>query len=192
MQYAERLPTLPSPRTMVAPVVALLVGAGVATGAYALLDDDKAGFAPATTKVIVAEQPAQPGAGVAAKNESGVAATIAESPVGSGTETKNEAGVASAIAQPSGASGTQTKNEAGVASAIAQPSSASATATKNEAGVAAAIAQPSGGPVTETKDEAGTAAAVGHSWGAELRGSKASEYGTSQYRFAERESGARP
>jgi hypothetical protein len=153
MQYAERLPTLPSPRTVVAPIVALLVGAGVATGAYALLDDENAGFAPATTKVIVADQPAQPDAGVLAKNEAGVAAAIGASSVGAGTETKNEAGVAAAIAQPSGGS---------------------ATETKDEAGTAAAIAQPSGGSATETKDEAGTAAAIGQS-GDESRGSKASD-----------------
>ena len=141
MQYAERLPTLPSPRTMVAPVVALLVGAGVATGAYALLDDDKAGFGPPTTRVIVAEQPAQPGAGVAAKNEAGVAAAIGASAVGAGTQAKDEAGVASVIVQPSSGFATETKDEAGTAAAIAQPSSGSATETKDEAGTAAANGQ---------------------------------------------------
>jgi hypothetical protein len=40
-------------------------------------------------------------------------------------------------------------------------------------------------PETEIKDEAGTAAAIGQATGGnELRGSKASQYGTSQYRFA--------
>jgi hypothetical protein len=41
-------------------------------------------------------------------------------------------------------------------------------------------------PETEMKDEAGTAAAIGQAAGStELRGSKASQYGTSQYRFAQ-------
>ena len=35
MQYAERLPTLPSARTIVVAVVALGIGAGAATATYA-------------------------------------------------------------------------------------------------------------------------------------------------------------
>ena len=45
---------------------------------------------------------------------------------------------------------------------------------------------PSSSPATEAKHEAATAAAIGHpGGGTEFRGSKASEYGTSQYRFAQ-------
>jgi hypothetical protein len=45
---------------------------------------------------------------------------------------------------------------------------------------------PSSSPATEAKHEAATAAAIGHPGsGTEFRGSKASEYGTSQYRFAQ-------
>jgi hypothetical protein len=73
MQYADRLPSLPSPRTM----VAIVIGAGAATGIYALLDDDSAGSVASTTRVIVAE-PAQPGAGAAAKDEAAVAAAIGQ------------------------------------------------------------------------------------------------------------------
>ena len=51
---------------------------GAATGAYALLDDDSSGFAPSTTKLIVAA-PSQPGAGVAAKDEAATAAAIGRS-----------------------------------------------------------------------------------------------------------------
>ena len=55
MEYAARLPRSPSRRTLVAPLVALLVGAGVATGAYALIDDGD--IATQASKVIVVEQP---------------------------------------------------------------------------------------------------------------------------------------
>jgi hypothetical protein len=60
MEHAARRPTLPSRRSLVAPLVALVVGAGVAIGGYALLDDDTA---PAPPDVIVVEQPG-PGQGV--------------------------------------------------------------------------------------------------------------------------------
>jgi hypothetical protein len=122
MQYAERLPTLPSPRTLVAPVVALIVGAGVATGAYALLDDDNAGSPAAATKVIVAEPPVQPGDGVAAKNEAGVAAAVGQAFAGAGTEAKDEAGTAAALGQAHGgtSSGSEMKDEAGTAAALGQ------------------------------------------------------------------------
>jgi hypothetical protein len=123
MQYAERLPALPAPRTIVAPLVALAIGAAAATGVYALLDDDPSGSQATAPKVIVTEPPAQPGPGVSAKNE---------------------------------------------------------------AGVAAAIGSPAATSASETKDEAGTAAAIGQSsGGTEFRGSKASEFGTSQYRLAQ-------
>jgi Rieske Fe-S protein len=56
MQYAASLPALPSRRTMIAPVVALLVGAGAATGVYALIDNSD-GSAQAA-RVIVVERPA--------------------------------------------------------------------------------------------------------------------------------------
>ena len=39
MEYAARLTRSPSRKTLVAPLVALALGAGVATGAYALIDD---------------------------------------------------------------------------------------------------------------------------------------------------------
>ena len=57
MEYAARFPKAPSRRSMVAPIAALLVGAGVATGAYALIDDSNSASQPA--KVIVVEQPAR-------------------------------------------------------------------------------------------------------------------------------------
>jgi hypothetical protein len=68
---------------MVAPLVALVIGAGAATGAYALLDNDGSSSASGTTKVIVTE-PVQPGSGTAAKDEAAVAAAVGQ--VGGGTE----------------------------------------------------------------------------------------------------------
>jgi hypothetical protein len=71
MQYAEHLP---NPRRMVVPVVALVIGAAAATGTYALLDNETVELQP--PKVIVAETPAQPSQGVAAKHEAATAAAI--------------------------------------------------------------------------------------------------------------------
>ena len=77
MEYAERLPRFPSRRAMIAPVVALVVGAGVATGAYALIDD---GNSPAqAAKVIVVEQPGPNAAAIPGKNEANTAAAISQS-----------------------------------------------------------------------------------------------------------------
>ena len=77
MEYAARLPRTPSRRTIVAPLVALLIGAGVATGAYALIDDND--VATQASKVIVVEQPAPGTADIPGKNEAGTAAGISQS-----------------------------------------------------------------------------------------------------------------
>jgi hypothetical protein len=62
---------------MVAPVVALVVGAGIATGTYALVDDgDRAAEA---SKVIVVEAPAPNSADIPGKDESATAAAISHS-----------------------------------------------------------------------------------------------------------------
>jgi hypothetical protein len=122
MQYAERLPALPSARTVVVPVVALVIGAAAATGTYALLDDDKSGSQATAPRVIVAEPPAQPGEGVGAKNEAGVAAAIGSSAVSPATEPKDEAGVAAAIGSSAVSPATEPKDEAGSAAAVGQSS----------------------------------------------------------------------
>ena len=96
MQYAEQQPTIPFTRTMLGPVVALVIGVAGATGAYALIDDDDASVQP-STRVIVADTPVQPGEGVGAKNEAGVAAAIGNPGVSPSTEMKDEAGTAAAI-----------------------------------------------------------------------------------------------
>ncbi len=55
MQYAARLTTPPSLKSFAAMLAALALGAGVATGAYALIDDESVIQEPA--KVIVVETP---------------------------------------------------------------------------------------------------------------------------------------
>jgi hypothetical protein len=74
MQYAAHLPTLPSTRSLAAPLVALVVGAGAATGAYALIDNADEGAQ--ASKVIVVESPAPGSAAIAGKNEAATAAGI--------------------------------------------------------------------------------------------------------------------
>jgi hypothetical protein len=73
MEYAARLTRFPTRRTLVAPLVALVVGAGIATGAYALIDD---GGTTTASKVIVVEQPGPHAAEIPGKNEAGTAAAI--------------------------------------------------------------------------------------------------------------------
>jgi hypothetical protein len=77
MEYAARLPQLPTRRTMLAPVVALVVGAGAATGVYALVDNNDQ--VAQASKVIVVETPAPGTADIPGKNESSTAAAISQS-----------------------------------------------------------------------------------------------------------------
>jgi hypothetical protein len=95
MEYAARLPRIPSRRTFVAPLVALVVGAGVATGVYALVDDSGTTGA---SKVIVVEQPAQGSSAIPGKNEATTAAAISHTGTAS-IPGKNEATTAAAITQ---------------------------------------------------------------------------------------------
>jgi hypothetical protein len=103
---------------MVAPAVALVIGAAAATGAYALLDNEQIELP--TPKVIVAETPAQPSQGVGAKHEAATAAAIGTG-AASSSFGKDEAASATAIgrgAAISGSSGAETKDEAATAAAI--------------------------------------------------------------------------
>jgi hypothetical protein len=72
MQYAARLPRRPSTRSLVAPLIALIVGAGAATGAYALIDDS--GANASSTKYVVLDENAFPG-----KDEAATGAAISTS-----------------------------------------------------------------------------------------------------------------
>ena len=75
MHYAAQLS---HPRSMLVPLVALVIGAGGAVGTYALLDDTDVSVNP--TRVIVTETPAKPGQGTAAKNEAASAAAVGVQP----------------------------------------------------------------------------------------------------------------
>ena len=155
MQYAERLP---NPRVMVAPIVALAIGAAAATGTYALVDGTGVDVQP--THVIVADTPAQPGQGVAAKDEAANAAAIGN-PVSSSTSFgKSEAATAAALGNASHSSSFG-KNEAATAAALGNPASGSSSFGKNEAATAAALGGPASDSSSFGKDEADTAAAVG-------------------------------
>ena len=61
MEYAANPRTLPTRRTLVAPFVALLIGAATAVGGYALIDNQDTVQAPG--KVVFVDTPG-PGAGV--------------------------------------------------------------------------------------------------------------------------------
>jgi hypothetical protein len=83
-------------------MVALLVGAGAATGAYALIDDGNTTVQPAN--VIVVEKPGPHAADIPGKNEAATAAAISQSRGTQATEIpgKNEAATAAGISQSSG------------------------------------------------------------------------------------------
>jgi hypothetical protein len=96
MEYAARLTKVPS---VVTPLVTLLVGAAVATGAYALIDDSGTDTA---TKTIVVEQPGPSAADIPGKNESATAAAISGSSAITEIPGKDEASTAAAISQSNG------------------------------------------------------------------------------------------
>jgi hypothetical protein len=94
MEYAARLTKVPS---VVTPLVTLLVGAAIATGAYALIDDSSTATA---TKTIVVEQPGPNAADIPGKNESATAAAVSGS--SAVIPGHDESDTASAISQSSG------------------------------------------------------------------------------------------
>jgi hypothetical protein len=123
MQYAARLPTRPSTRTLAGPVVALVVGAAAATGAYALIDSGDASVQG--SKVIVVESPAPGTADIPGKNESATAAGISSQiPGAAEIPGKNEAATAAGISsQIPGAAEIPGKDEAATAAGISQSTS---------------------------------------------------------------------
>jgi hypothetical protein len=118
MQYAERLPNLPATRTMLVSAIALVVGALVATGAYALIDGTDTGTQ--ATKYIVVEQQAQGSAEIPGKNEATTAAAISPQ---TGVASPDEAVTAAAISPQTGVA---SPDEAG---GIPSPSAAEALRT---------------------------------------------------------------
>jgi len=131
MQYAAHLPNT---RSLVVPMVSLVIGAAGAVGIYAVLDETDVTIEP--TRVVVQ----QPNDGVNAKHESTTASAIG-GPVQSPSATKDEASTAAAIGGP------------------VQSSSAG----KDEASTAAALGGPRQrfAPDKSGTDEASTAAAIG-------------------------------
>ena len=97
MQYEASL-ARPSARTVLVPLVALVIGAAAATGTYALIDNGDAAI-QASTRLIVVETPAQHSADIPGKNEAATAVAISPtlSVVG-----PDEASTAAAVSQSSG------------------------------------------------------------------------------------------
>jgi hypothetical protein len=115
MEYVAQLPT--GTRKMLAPMVALVIGAAGAVGAYAALDDAEVGVQP--TRVIVTEAPAPPSEGVAAKDEAATAAAITGSiPSSSSFDGKDEAKTAAAVGNSSPLRSSFGKDEAKTAAAV--------------------------------------------------------------------------
>jgi hypothetical protein len=122
MQYAAHLPTLPSTRKMVAPVIALVVGAAAATGAYAVIDN---GSSVEPGKTIVVERPAPGSSQIPGKDEAATAAAISpKSPPVTQIPGKDEAATAAGISSSSGS--LDLRSKAGTSS-LAGTSSGSAS-----------------------------------------------------------------
>jgi len=86
---------------LVVPLVALVVGAGAATGAYALIDN--ADESVQGSKVVVVESPAPGSAAIPGKNEAKTAAGItSQVPGNAEIAGKDEAATAAAIAGSAG------------------------------------------------------------------------------------------
>jgi hypothetical protein len=77
MQYAATRTTLPSRRSILAPLVALVVGAAAAIGGYALIDNQDTVQAPG--KVVFVDTPS-PGAGVRGIDDMANSAAVASTP----------------------------------------------------------------------------------------------------------------
>jgi hypothetical protein len=124
MQYEASLAGL-SARTMLAPLVALVIGAAAATGTYALIDNGDNAI-QASTRLIVVETPAQHSADIPGKNEAATAVAINPTRSVAGPD---EASTAAAISQPTGTEPRGSK---------------AATAGPDEASTAAAVSRSSG------------------------------------------------
>jgi hypothetical protein len=124
MQYEASLARI-SARTMLAPLVALVIGAAAATGTYALIDNGDDAI-QASTRLIVVETPAQHSADIPGKNEAATAVAINPTRSVAGPD---EASTAAAVSQ---SSGTEPRG------------SKAATAGPDEASTAAAVSRSSG------------------------------------------------
>ncbi len=133
MQYAAHLPNT---RSLVVPMVSLVIGAAGAVGIYAALDETDVTIEP--TRVVVQ----QPNDGASAKHESTTASAIG-GPVQSSSAVKDESSIAAAV-------GGRANPEASFPG-------------KDEASTAAALGGPRQrfAPDASGTDEAATAAAIG-------------------------------
>jgi hypothetical protein len=136
MEYAAQRYTSPSRRSLLAPLVALLVGAGIAVGGYALFDDEAT--VQTADKVVFVDTPG-PGEGVRGLDDMTTgSATIARPEVvvpymshGLGTqsgEVKHEGSTAAAIGAGASSQSGGVKDEASVAAAIGAGMTAQDTA----------------------------------------------------------------
>jgi hypothetical protein len=96
MQYEASL-ARPSARTMLVPLVALVIGAAAAAGTYALIDNGDDAI-QASTRLIVVETPAQHSADIPGKNEAATAVAISPTLSVAGTD---ETSTAAAVSQSS-------------------------------------------------------------------------------------------
>jgi hypothetical protein len=128
MQYAAHLP---NSRTMLAPVVALAIGAAGATGVYALVDDNAGSIEPAA---IVISQPERAPAATG-PNEAGVAAAFSSTPASPSSSGKDESTTAAAVGRPAPSS--SGKDESTTAAAVGRP--APSSSGTDEAAVASVV-----------------------------------------------------
>ena len=118
MQYEASLARL-SARTMLAPLVALVIGAAAATGTYALIDNGDT--IQASTRLIVVETPAQHSADIPGKNEAATAVAITPtlSVAGPDEATTGAAVSWSSVTEPRGSeAATSGPDEASTAAAV--------------------------------------------------------------------------
>jgi hypothetical protein len=108
------LPAAPSKKPIIAAIAALLVGGAIATGIWWLTDNDVDILPEPATHVIVSPS-VETGAGVAAKNEAGVAAAVGTSQYRVNPSTGQAFPGLSQQAHDAGAGG---KDEAATAAAV--------------------------------------------------------------------------
>lgn len=120
MEYAARLTRFPSRQSIVVPLVALVLGAGVATGTYALIDNSSTTTA---SKVIVVDRTGPHAATIPGKNESATAAAIGGT-VPQTASHPNEAATAVTISKSQ--SGIEGRGSKASSTGIPSPSAASA------------------------------------------------------------------
>ena len=152
MQYAAQRYTLPTRRSLLTPLVALLVGAAAAVGGYALIDDEST-VVQVPDKVVFVDTPG-PGEGVRGIDDMTIP------PVSVQPQT-----VVAHMSHGLGLQSGEAKHEGSTAAAIGAGSGSQSgeDTSKNESSTAAAVGAGSASQSGEgeVKDEASTAAAIG-------------------------------